>query len=54
MRGRLGRFRGLRNPMRFQHQEVKIKRVDKDFITDINIPYDENIENNKGHYNCQI
>ena len=49
MRERFGRFRGLRIPMRFQHQEVKSKRVDKDFITDIDIPYDENIEKNKGH-----
>ena len=49
IRGRLGRFRGLRIPMRFQHQEVKSKRVDRDFITNIDIPYDENIEKNKGH-----
>ena len=55
-RGTLGRrrgnmrFRGLMLPFRSQYKvQFKEKRVDKDFITDIEIPYDEKIDNDKGH-----
>ena len=43
-------FRGLRIPLRTRYKvELKEKRVDKDLITEIDIPYDEKIDKDKGH-----
>jgi len=43
-------FRGLRIPYRARHKvELRENRVDKDFITEIEVPYDEKIDKDKGH-----
>ena len=45
------RFRGIRlNPMRSRYKvNLKENRVDKDLITEIEVPYDPKIDNDKGH-----
>ena len=49
-RGRMGLFRGVRLPMKHQYKvELKENRVDKDYITEIIVPFDEKIDNDKGH-----
>ena len=46
----MGLFRGIRLPIKYQYKvQLKEKRVDKDFITEIIVPYDEKIDNDKGH-----
>ena len=48
-RGGMG-YRGLRIPMKDRFKiDFKEKRVDKDFITDIEIPYNEKIDKTMGH-----
>ena len=43
-------FRDLRIPIRSRHKvELREKRVDKDLITEIDVPYDEKIDKEKGH-----
>ena len=49
-KGRMGLFRGLRLPLKDQYKvELKEKKVDKDLITIIDIPYNVIIDNKKGH-----
>ena len=48
--GRMGLFRGLRLPIKDQYKvELKEKKVDKNFITIIDIPFDKIKDNDKGH-----
>ena len=45
-----GGFRGIRLPINSRYRvEFKEKRLDKDFITEIEIPYNDKIDNGKGH-----
>ena len=46
-RGILG-FRRF-GPMRYQKVELKEKKVDKDLITEIDVPFDEKLDKNEGH-----
>ena len=49
-KGRMGLFRGLRLPLKDQYKvELKEKKVDKDFITIIDIPYNKIKDNDEGH-----